>query len=100
MGGRILVDVAAAEVDRVLAVIPTNAAIGGGFDRFTRLGRYVPGLLPLGIGLLGLDIASTVVRTRRDAGALARLAAPTLGDRVRALPSMPDRKSTRLNSRH
>ncbi len=89
MGGRIVVDVAAAEVDRVLAVIPTNAAIGGGFDRFTRLGRYVPGLLPLGIGLLGLDIASTVVRTRRDAGALARLAAPTLGDRVRALPSMP-----------
>lgn len=89
MGGRIVVDVAAAEVDRVLAVIPVNAAIGGGFDRFTRLGRYVPGLLPLGIGLLGADIASTVVRTRRDAGALARLAAPSLGDRVRALPSMP-----------
>src|SRR5690606_1495357 len=89
MGGRIVVDVAAAEVDRVLAVIPTNAAIGGGFDRFTRLGRYVPGLLPLGIGLLGVDIASTVVRARRNAGALARLAAPSLGDRVRALPSLP-----------
>ena len=89
MGGRIVVDVAAAEVDRVLAVMPTNAAIGGGFDRFTRLGRYVPGLLPLGIGLLGADIASSLVRTRRDAGAFARLAAPSLGDRLRALPSLP-----------
>lgn len=89
MGGRIVVDVAAAEPERVLAVVPVNAAIGGGFDRFTRLGRYVPGLLPLGIGLLGADIASTVVRTRRDAGALARLAAPSLGDRLRALPSLP-----------
>jgi len=89
MGGRIVVDVAAAEPQRVLAVVPVNAAIGGGFDRFTRLGRYVPGLLPLGIGLLGADIASTVVRTRRDAGALARLAAPSLGDRLRALPSLP-----------
>jgi pimeloyl-ACP methyl ester carboxylesterase len=89
MGGRIVVDVAAAEPDRALAVVPVNAAIGGGFDRFTRLGRYVPGLLPLGIGLLGADIASTLVRTRRDAGALARLAAPSLGDRLRALPSLP-----------
>jgi len=89
MGGRIVTDVAAAEPDRVLAVIPANAAIGGGFDRFTRLGRSVPGLLPLGIGLLGVDIASTLVRTRRDAGAFARLAAPSLGDRLRALPSLP-----------
>ncbi len=46
MGGRVVVDVAA-EVDRVLAV-PTNAAIGGSFDRFTRRDRYVPGLLPIG----------------------------------------------------
>jgi len=89
MGGRIVVDVAAAEPDRVLAVVPTNAAIGGGFDRFTRLGRYVPGLMPLGIGLLGVDIASTAVRARRHVGALGKLAAPSLGDRVRALPAMP-----------
>jgi len=89
MGGRIVVDVAAADPERVLAVVPANAAIGGGFDRFTRLGRWVPGLLPVGIGLLGVDIASTLVRARRDAGAFARLAAPSLGDRLRALPSMP-----------
>jgi pimeloyl-ACP methyl ester carboxylesterase len=89
MGGRIVVDVAAAEPERVLALVPANAAIGCGFDRFTRLGRYVPGLLPLGIGLLGADIASTLVRSRRDAGAFARLAAPSLGDRLRALPSLP-----------
>jgi pimeloyl-ACP methyl ester carboxylesterase len=89
MGGRIVVDVAAAEPDRALAVIPVNAAIGGGFDRFTRLGRFVPGLMPLGIGLLGADIALTVVRARHHVGALARLAAPSLGDRLRALPSLP-----------
>lgn len=89
MGGRIVVDVAAAEPERALAVLPTNAAIGGGFDGFTRLSRYVPGLLPLGIGLLGVDIASTALRARRQVGALSKLAAPTLGDRVRALPAMP-----------
>lgn len=89
MGGRIVVDVAAAEPDRALGVIPVNAAIGGGFDRFTYLGRFVPGLMPIGIGLLGADIALTVVRARHHAGSLARLAAPSLGDRLRALPSLP-----------
>src|SRR3546814_8920947 len=59
MGGRIVVDLAAAEPDRALGVIPVNAAIGGGFDRFTYLGRFVPGLMPIGIGLLGADIAMT-----------------------------------------
>lgn len=89
MGGRIVVDVAAAEPDRALAVVPTNAAIGAGFDRFTQLGRYLPGLLPLGIGLLAVDAGTTFVRARRDVGSLARLAAPSLGDRLRALPAMP-----------
>lgn len=89
MGGRIVVDLAAAEPDRALGVIPVNAAIGGGFDRFTYLGRFVPGLMPIGIGLLGADIALTAVRARHHAGALARLAAPSLGDRLRALPSLP-----------
>lgn len=89
MGGRIVVDVAAAEPERALGVIPVNAAIGGGFDRFTYLGRFVPGLLPLGIGLLGADIAMTAVRARHHVGSLARLAAPSLGDRLRALPSLP-----------
>lgn len=89
MGGRIVVDVAAADPDRALGVVPINAAIGAGLDSFTRLGRYVPGLLPMGIGLLAADIGSTVVRGRRDVGSLARLAAPSLGDRLRALPSLP-----------
>lgn len=89
MGGRIVVDMAAADPSRALGVIPVNAAIGGGFDRFTHLGRFVPGLMPLGIGMLGADIAMTVVRARHQVGSLARLAAPSLGDRLRALPSLP-----------
>lgn len=89
MGGRVVVDLAAAEPGRALGVIPVNAAIGGGFDRFTYLGRFVPGLMPVGIGLLGADIALTFVRARHHVGSLARLAAPSLGDRLRALPSLP-----------
>ncbi|MDY7106045.1 MAG: hypothetical protein S0880_33090 [Actinomycetota bacterium] len=84
-----MVDAATAEPERALGVIPVNAAIGGGFDRFTYLGRFVPGLVPLGIGLLGADIAMTVVRARHHVGSLARLAAPSLGDRLRTLPSLP-----------
>lgn len=89
MGGRVVTDVAAAVPDRALAVIPVNGAIGGGFDRFTRTSRVVPGLLPLGLGLLAADIGATAVRGRRQMGALARLAAPSLGARVRSLPSLP-----------
>lgn len=89
MGGRIVVDVAARNPDRALAVIPVNAAIGAGFDRFTRLSWVVPGLLPLGLGLLATDIGATLVRGRREMGSLARLAAPSLVDRARALPSLP-----------
>ena len=89
MGGRIVVDVAARNPDRALAVVPINAAIGAGFDRFTKLSRFVPGLLPLGLGLLAVDIGATIVRGRREMGALARLAAPSLLDRARALPTVP-----------
>src|SRR3546814_14176056 len=46
MGGRLVVDLAAAEPDRALGVIPVNAAIGGGFHRFTYLGPFVPRPLP------------------------------------------------------
>lgn len=89
MGGRIVVDVAARNPDRVLAVVPINAAIGAGFDRFTKLSRFVPGLLPLGLGLLAVDIGATLVRGRRQMGSLARLAAPSLLDRARTLPALP-----------
>lgn len=53
MGGRVAVDLAADDPDRALAVIPVNAAIGPGFDRYTTLSRRLPLLLPLAVGAPG-----------------------------------------------
>lgn len=89
MGGRVVVDLASRQPERAIAVIPINAAIGRGWDKMTSLARFVPGLFPLGVGLLVTDTLSSAVRGRKQMGSIARLAAPSLLDRVRALPSMP-----------
>lgn len=89
MGGRIVVDLAARRPERAIAVIPINAAIGRGWDTMTSMARFVPGLAPLGIGLLVADTMSSAVRGRREMGSIARLAAPSLANRLRSLPSMP-----------
>lgn len=89
MGGRVVVDLAAGDPDRAIAVIPVNAAIGSGFDRFTALSRRLPVLLPLAVGLLGLDSAISMAAGHREMIALSRLAAPSLPFRLRALPSVP-----------
>lgn len=88
MGGRVVVDLAARRPDRALAVIPIDAAIGRPFDLLTNAIRYAPALLPLGIGLLVLDTASSGVRGRRQMGSVARLAAPSILDRVRSIPAL------------
>lgn len=89
MGGRVVVDLAAAEPDRALAVLPIDAAIGLGWDRFTAAARFTPGLVPFGLGLLVADTACSVIRGRREMGSIARLGAPSLADRLRSVPSMP-----------
>lgn len=89
MGGRIVVDLAAAEPERALAVLPVGAAVGGRWDQFTAAAHFTPGLFPLGIGLLAADTAMSVVRGRRQMGSVARLATPSLADRARSLPALP-----------
>ena len=89
MGGRVVVDLAAKRPERAIAVIPINAAIGGLWDTLTRYAKFTPGLFPLGLGLLLADTATSALRGRREMGALARLAAPSLVERVRAAPSLP-----------
>jgi pimeloyl-ACP methyl ester carboxylesterase len=89
MGGRVVVELAARNPERAIAVIPVNAAIGGLWDQLTGAARYVPFLFPLGIGLLVTDTAIGALQGRKQMGALARLAAPSLAQRVRELPSLP-----------
>lgn len=89
MGGRVVVDLASRQPERAIAVVPINAAIGRGWDRFTLAARYLPPLFGLGVGLLVADTLATGVRGRREMGSLARLAAPSVFDRVRSLPSLP-----------
>ncbi|HVX17465.1 MAG TPA: alpha/beta fold hydrolase [Acidimicrobiales bacterium] len=88
MGGRIVVDLASRDPDRALAVIPVDAAIGQSFDAMTRAIRYAPPLVPFGLGLLVADTLMSGVRGRRQMGSIARLAAPSLGDRLRSLPAL------------
>ncbi len=89
MGGRVVFDLAARRPERAVAVLPVNAALGGLWDRLTGAASVVPFLFPLGVGLLVADTAVSALRGRREVGALARLAAPSLLQRVRELPSMP-----------
>lgn len=89
MGGRVVVDLAALRPERAIAVVPINAAIGRGWDRLTAAARTMPLIAGVGIGLLAADTAWSAVRGRKEMGSIARLAAPSLFDRIRALPAMP-----------
>lgn len=89
MGGRVVIDLAARRPERAIAVIPINAAIGGLWEQLTSASRFVPFLFPVGLGLLVADTALSGLQGRREMGALARLAAPSIGQRLRELPSLP-----------
>ena len=89
MGGRLVVDLAARRPERAIAVVPINAAIGGLWDKLTGAAAYVPPLFALGVGLLVTDTAVSALQGRKHMGAFARLAAPSLADRIRAAPSLP-----------
>ncbi len=89
MGGRVVVDLAARRPERAIAVLPVNAAIGGLWDQLTGATTFLPLLFPLGVSLLVADTALSALQGRREMGSLARLAAPSLAQRIRELPSMP-----------
>ena len=89
MGGRIVVDLAARRPERAIAVIPVNAAIGGLWEGMISATRFVPFLWPLAVSMLVADTAISAVQGRHQMGVLARLAAPSWGQRVRELPSVP-----------
>jgi pimeloyl-ACP methyl ester carboxylesterase len=89
MGGRIVVDLAARRPERAVAVLPINAAIGGLWDKLTATAKYVPPLFGLGVGLLVTDTAISALQGRAQMGSLARLAAPSLAERIRSAPSLP-----------
>ena len=89
MGGRIVVDLAARRPQRAIAVLPINAAIGGWWDKLTAAAAAFPPLFPLGIGLLVTDTAVSALQGRAQMGSLARLAAPSLLERIKSAPSLP-----------
>jgi pimeloyl-ACP methyl ester carboxylesterase len=78
MGGRLVTELAADHPDRTIGVILLDAIVGQTWDRMVDVSRFVPGLLA-GVGAaLAVDVATTlpVLRDPRQAGKLARLAAP------------------------
>lgn len=89
MGGRVVTDLASRQPERAIAVVAINAAIGRGWDTMTRYGRYIPPLFTLGLSLLVADTIISGIRGRAEMRNLARLAAPSLRDRIRSLPALP-----------
>jgi pimeloyl-ACP methyl ester carboxylesterase len=85
MGGRLVLELAAREPERVLAVLLLDAIVGEPWDRIVALSRFNP-LLLAGIGgILLADSLTTVpmLRNPRQAAKFGRLVAPTLLAHVR-----------------
>ena len=80
MGGRLVVELAAAQPDRAIAVLLVDAIVGATWDRLVWLSRLCPPLLAGVGGLLVVDTLTTVPLFRDPAQALklGRLVAPTL----------------------
>jgi pimeloyl-ACP methyl ester carboxylesterase len=85
MGGRLVLELAAREPERVLAVLLLDAIVGEPWDRIVAASRFNP-LLLAGIGaILVADSISTVpmLRNPRQAAKFGKLVAPTLLAHVR-----------------
>ncbi|HYI60931.1 MAG TPA: alpha/beta hydrolase [Acidimicrobiales bacterium] len=80
MGGRLVVELAAQEPDRAIAVVLLDAIVGATWDRMVNLFRVAPPLLAGVAGALVLDSATTLPLLRDPAQArkLGRLVAPVL----------------------
>jgi pimeloyl-ACP methyl ester carboxylesterase len=85
MGGRLVTELAAAEPDRVIAVVLLDAIVGDTWDRMVNVFRFFPPLL-VGTGAtLLLDTLTTVpwFRDPQQALKLGRLVMPTLRGHAR-----------------
>jgi pimeloyl-ACP methyl ester carboxylesterase len=85
MGGRLVTELAAAQPDRVIAVVLLDAIVGDTWDRIVYLYRFFP---PLMLGTMGTLIADTITtvpwfRDPRQAAKLGRLIAPTIRGHLR-----------------
>jgi pimeloyl-ACP methyl ester carboxylesterase len=85
MGGRLVVELAATDPSRAIAVILLDAIVGEPWDRIQWWSRRVPGVLGVIGATLMVDTASTlpVFRDRKQALKLLRLTLPTVGAHVR-----------------
>ncbi len=79
MGGRLVVELAATDPDRAIALVLLDAIVGESWDRIQAWSRWVPGVLGLIGATLMVDTASTlpVFRDPRQAAKLVRLGLPT-----------------------
>jgi pimeloyl-ACP methyl ester carboxylesterase len=80
MGGRLVVQLAAVEPERAVAVVLIDAVVGRCWDRLISVSRFAPPVLVGLAALLVVDTLSTlpVLRNPGQAAKLGRLVAPTL----------------------
>jgi pimeloyl-ACP methyl ester carboxylesterase len=85
MGGRLVVELAAEQPDRAIALVLLDAIVGEGWDRIQWWSRRVPGVLGVIGATLMVDTASTlpVFRDPTQAMKLVRLVTPTVAAHVR-----------------
>ena len=79
MGGRLVVELAATEPDRAIALVLLDAIVGESWDRIQQWSRWVPGVLGVIGATLMVDAATTlpVFRDPKQAVKLVRLGLPT-----------------------
>ena len=79
MGGRLVVELAATDPDRAIALVLLDAIVGESWDRIQQWSRWVPGVLGVIGATLMVDAATTlpVFRDPRQAVKLVRLGLPT-----------------------
>jgi pimeloyl-ACP methyl ester carboxylesterase len=85
MGGRLVTELAAAQPDRVIALVLLDAIVGDTWDRIVNVYRFFPLLMVGTAGMLVADTVTTVpwFRDPRQAMKLGRLVAPTIRGHVR-----------------
>lgn len=85
MGGRLVVEVAASEPERAIALLLLDAIVGDPWDRIQTWSRWMPPVLGVIGATLMVDTATTlpVFRDPKQAMKLVRLVTPTIGAHAR-----------------